>query len=217
MTTFSEKQFAAAQPLLASLYSHPFVVSLSNGTLPKDKFIYYMQQDSLYLIDYGRALALVAARSTNEKDIALGLDFAAGALIAERELHEHYFDLFEVKPVDQRMPACFAYTSHLLQCASLGSLGEAMAALLPCFWIYNEVGKVLLRENTPNNPYDKWIMTYACEEFAEATQKAADYTDRLASECSGLSLQRMEDAFVASCRMEYYFWDDAYSTTTWTV
>ena len=214
---FSEGMFKLVEPILAKIYQHPFVEELCAGTLPREKFVYYMQQDSLYLLDYARALALIAAKSCGEKDISLSLDFASGALIAERSLHAEYFTEFDVRPVEQKMPACFSYTAHLLNITGIHSLGEGMAALLPCFWIYNEVGKHILAKSSESNPYQKWIDTYSGGEFEKVTKEAIAYTDTLAAQTCGSLLQRMEEAFLLSCKMEYYFWDDAYNLRKWAV
>ncbi|SHN59205.1 thiaminase II [Desulfovibrio litoralis] len=214
---FSEEMFSKVEPILDKIYNHQFVKELCDGTLAKEKFVYYMQQDSLYLVDYTKALALVAAKSYSEQDISLNLDFAQGALLAERSLHEEYFTEFSVVTVLEKMPACFAYTSYLLNIAALDSVHESMAALLPCFWIYNEVGKHILKQAKPNNPYQKWINTYSGGEFEKVTLQAIDYTDKLAKETTGLLNERMKNAFIKSCKMEYYFWNDAYNLTSWAV
>ena len=57
-----------------------------------------------------------------------------------------------------------------------------LGALLPCFWIYAEVGRDIHGRAAPSNPYQAWIHTYAGEEFhiavraiIETTNEAADY------------------------------------------
>jgi thiaminase/transcriptional activator TenA len=42
-------------------------------------------------------------------------------------------------------PANLAYTSYLLATVGFGSYAEGISAVLPCYWIYWEVGKELLR------------------------------------------------------------------------
>lgn len=212
---FSQKVFLDVQPLLKSICEHPFNTALCNGTLSRDKFVYYMQQDSLYLIDYARALALVGARFTAEKDVALLLDFSQGALIAERALHAHYFQHFDVNPVTEKAPACMMYTSYLVERAATANVGEAFAALLPCFWVYNEVGKDIVKRAKSPNPYDKWIEVYSGDEFTEVVNQAVALTDRLAQEAGDLERQKMYEAFMISSQMEYYFWDDAEHCRKW--
>ena len=215
--SWTQTLFADVQPLLQRIAKQPFNKALCDGTLSRDKFVYYMQQDSLYLIDYARALALVGARFTTEREIALLLAFSQGALLAERDLHAHYFRLFDVKQASEKGPACLMYTSYLVERAATADVGEAFAALLPCFWVYNEVGKQIVKHSLPQNPYAKWIETYSGEAFSEAVDQAVALADRLAAKAAPVLLERMTKAFLTSCRMEYCFWDDAWHCRSWPV
>lgn len=212
---FSAMAFLTIKPLLQAIYLHPFVVELVDGILSRERFLYYMQQDSLYLVDYGRALALTGGKLHEEKSIALMLHFAEQALVAEREMHEKYFNLYQISPAEDKAPACFAYCAHLLERAALGSAAEGMAALLPCFWIYREVGNHVRVLADADNPWYAWIENYSSEEYSLLVDKAVDLTDRLAAGSSDDELERMFKAFVASSRLEYAFWDDAYYLRDW--
>ena len=76
-------------------------------------------------------------------------EVAAGALRVERTLHEGFFREFDLTPADvlatPLAPTTLAYTHYLLAVAYGKPFHEALAALLPCYWIYWEVGKELLR------------------------------------------------------------------------
>jgi thiaminase/transcriptional activator TenA len=207
--------FMAIEPVMQAIYTHPFTVELVDGTLPLEKFIYYMQQDSLYLVDYARALTLTAAKMELEKDISLGLRFAQEGLLAERELHKRYFKEFRVPPTDSKGPACTGYCAHLLARAALGSVGEGMAALLPCFWIYREVGNHVRRLSDLDNPYFRWIESYSSEQYSALVDMAMELTDGLADDAGDEESRRMFDGFLISSRYEYCFWDDAYEQREW--
>ena len=214
---FSSLAFMTINPILQAIFSHPFNVELIDGILPREKFLYYMQQDSLYLVTFGRALALTGAKMRKADDVALGLYFAEQGLLAERELHEFYFKEFQVEPTEDKGPACFAYGTHLLERAALGSPAESMAALLPCFWIYREVGNNIRKLADSDNPYYKWIESYSSEVYSITVDKAVALTDHLAGEAGEEERQSMIEGFVASSRYEYYFWEDAYQMTSWPV
>lgn len=207
--SFSASLFREVEPVLAAIHAHPFNRALADGSLERHKFVHYMQQDSLYLIDYARVLALLAARMRDEADIGLFLSFADGALIAERGLHAFYFKEFGVSAAPEKGPACIAYTSYLLEKAALATPAEAIAAVLPCFWIYREVGNAILAGCVPVNPYAKWIETYSSPEFSEGVEKAVAVTDRLADEAGSKDRKLMRAAFMTASRLEYCFWDDA--------
>ena len=65
-----------------------------------------------------------------------------------------------------------------------GSFAEALGAVLPCYWIYWEVGKALLERGSPDPLYRRWIDTYGGEEFAAVVRAVLELTDRLGPELS---------------------------------
>ena len=207
---FSTTVFQEVQPVLRLIFDHPFNAELAKGTLSRDRFCFYMQQDSLYLVHFARALALTASRTTRERRIELLLTAAQNALLAERSLHEHYFTEYGVSLDMKENTTCLGYTSFLLTSASLGTLGEALAALLPCFWIYREVGNHVARGAASPNPYAKWIAMYSDKDFSDAVDRFIELTDSVAAEVSEPERNSMKDRFMTASHFEYYFWDDAY-------
>ena len=73
-----------------------------------------------------------------------------------------------------------AYTSYLLAVAYGAPFHEALAALLPCYWIYWEVGKTLERATSPDPLYARWIATYASDEFGDVVRAVLACTDAVA-------------------------------------
>ena len=213
--SFSKTAWTAITPIYKSIIEHPFNQELAQGTLAKEKFQFYMKQDSLYLVDFARALALAASRAQNPDDLVLLLDFSKGAIIAERSLHEFYFDLYGIQLDISQVPGCFSYTRFLISTATHANYEEALGALLPCFWIYREVGMYIHKNAAKDNPYQKWIDTYSGEEFQEIVQNAIDLTDRVAAQADAKLTERMLEAFVVSTRLEWMFWDSAYRMEQW--
>jgi thiaminase (transcriptional activator TenA) len=76
------------------------------------------------------------------------------------------------------------------------SYEESIAALLPCFWIYQEVGLHIYKNAVPENPYQKWIDMYSGEEFQVVVKNAIDLTDRVAKDANFKQLKTMEEAFI---------------------
>src|SRR5262249_53904343 len=145
----------------------------------------YAIQDSLYLRDFARALSLAAARAPEDEWIIMFDEHAAGALKGERALHESFFAGWGLTPAavasTPMAPTNVAYTSYLLAVSYGAPFHEAMAALLPCYWIYWEVGKALERAGSPDPLYGRWIGTYASEEFGAVVRAVLDATDRTAA------------------------------------
>lgn len=127
------------EPIHAQIIRHPFVTGLTDGSLDPDAFRHYVLQDAHYLRDYARALGLCSARATAETHILMFARHAAGAIAVERELHAGFLADWGVNPdalaATPVTPTCRAYTSYLLAVCHGGSYAEAVAAVLPCYWI----------------------------------------------------------------------------------
>jgi len=195
----------------------PFNQELMKGTLDRNKFIYYMKQDALYLADFGRALAIAGTRSGDTEVMEQLLGFAQGAVVVERALHEHYLTEFNARLDIPKSPTCEAYTGFLIRSASLEPYPVAMAALLPCFWVYREVGHYIHKNTAQPNPYKQWIDTYAGEEFNESVDNAIALTDTAAAGTTDTIREQMADAYLKSTRLEWMFWDASWRLEAWPV
>jgi thiaminase/transcriptional activator TenA len=216
-TTFFETllESSQARKILSDTILHPFNAELSSGTLELEKFKHYLRQDSLYLVEFSRALAITASRLSLAHHFNTFVGFAQGALSAERSLHRYYFDHYNIQEDFELSPRCFAYTNYLIATASTKDPAVSVAALLPCFWVYREVGKAIYKSSVPENPFMKWIDTYAGDEFDETVCRAIEVFDSLADDANAKSRQAMVSAFVTSCRLEWMFWDAAYEKEEW--
>jgi thiaminase (transcriptional activator TenA) len=182
---FTAELWKSIEPMYAAILRHPFVTGLTDGSLPHESFRFYVVQDALYLRDFARALSLAGARAPRDEWIIMFNEHAAGALRVERALHEGFFKEFGLAPEDVAAtplaPINLAYTSYLLAVAYGAPFHEAVGALLPCYWIYWEVGKELERRGSPDPLYTRWIGTYASDEFGAARCSSAPTPWRRAS------------------------------------
>lgn len=213
--SFTDEVWAATASVLDAIHAHPFVTGLGDGTLDREVFNGYMTQDALYLSDYGRAMGLLAARAQRADEIAFWGVSVQGAIVAERELHATRVTLDE----GTMSPTCRAYTSFLLGRAATAPYEVGVAAVLPCFWIYQVVGERLIETagDLSQHAYGDWIGMYADPAFAEATAQAKAITDRLADEASAGGREQMVEAYVTAARYEWMFWDAAWRQESWPV
>jgi thiaminase/transcriptional activator TenA len=213
---WSEQTWQTIEKRYESILNMPFIKELSDGSLPQEKFRFYMAQDSLYLEHFGRTLSLIAAKIQDLQDVLAFMRFAENAIVVENALHESYFIDFGVKDKGILEPACHHYIHFLRSTAALESVEIAVAAVLPCFWIYREVGDYIYNnQNAINNPYQKWIDTYGGDEFSVAVDQAISICDRLAENSTEDTREKMTEAFIMSTRMEFHFWEGAYELNTW--
>lgn len=208
-------------PLRRAILSHPFLDELAAGTLPPETFRHYIVQDSLYLAEYARVLALAAARAPTASG---RLEFSDGAKVAvqvEEALHQAFFAQFGVTPEmaqqSEATPACLGYTSYLASLAATRSYEELIAGILPCFWVYWEVGCDIRPRAASPNPYSAWIETYAAPSFGEATRRVCDLVDAAAAQATPAIRSAMNTAFRNAARYEWMFWDSAYRRERWPI
>ncbi len=218
---FTEQLWREIVPIFEAILAHPFLVELTEGTLERRRFEFYVVQDALYLREFARALSLAAAKAPEEAWIILFNEHAAGALRVERALHESFFRDFGLsEPVVRATPlapTALAYTSYLVAVAYARPFHEVVAALLPCYWIYWEVGKALEARGSPDPLYARWIRTYASEEFAEIVRAVLDLTDRLAPALGEPEREAMRRHFLTTSRYEWMFWEMAYRLESWPI
>jgi thiaminase/transcriptional activator TenA len=219
--SLSQRLWAAIEDVYAAIRAHPFLRGLTTGELPREAFLFYVIQDAHYLRDYARALAVCAARAPEEADIRMFAEHAAGAIAVERDLHAGFFAEAGIGEADVAAtplaPTCLAYTSYLLASVYGGSFAEALGAVLPCYWIYQEVGTELARRGSPDPLYQRWIDTYGGEEFAAVVAAVIELTDRLGPRLSAAETERMTERFRATSRYEWMFWEMGLRREAWPV
>ena len=211
----AEGEFAAALRAgatadLDAIYGLEFIRGLAEGTLPEHEFAYYLAQDAIYLNGYSRVLARAAAIAPTEAEQLFWARSAQTCLEVESELHRSWLSTRPTAPI--LGPVTKSYVDHLLAASVAGSYGVLVAAALPCFWLYAEVGATLHREflagGAPEaHPYADWLRTYADEDFAAATRQAIAYTDAAARRASESEREAMALAFRQSSRYEVDFFD----------
>jgi thiaminase/transcriptional activator TenA len=218
---FTRELWRASEETYAAILAHPFVRGLTDGSLSRQSFQFYVVQDALYLREFARALSLAAARAPRDEWIIMFNEHAAGALTVERTLHESFFKDLGLTPAEvvatPPAPTNLAYTSYLLAVAHGAPYHEAVAALLPCYWIYWEVGKHLERAGSPDPLYARWIGTYASEEFGGVVRAVLAATDELAGPLGPPARAAMTRHFVTSSRYEWMFWDMGYRQEPWPI
>jgi thiaminase/transcriptional activator TenA len=218
---FTTELWGAIAPIYAAILRHPFLRGLTDGSLTRDRFRFYAVQDALYLREFARALSLAAARAPEDDWIIMFNDHAAGALRVERALHESFFKEFGLSPATVAAtplaPTNLAYTSYLVAVAYAAPFHEAMAALLPCYWIYWEVGKELERAGSSDPLYARWIETYASGEFGAVVRAVLEATDATAARLGPAEREAMHRHFVTTSRYEWMFWDMGFRCEPWPV
>jgi thiaminase (transcriptional activator TenA) len=190
---------------------HPMVAEIGAGTLPRETFRRYFEQNTQYLEDYARAIALVIATAPSRAAISVLSRFLVQ--ITETEIPANYSFLERLGgtagvPME---PAAYAYTRHLLDTAARCDLAAGLAALLPCQWSYGEIGRNLAAAgDAPDDPVcAEWISMFSGDGYDDLVQASTDLLDQYAS---AARLEELASVFDRSTRYELAFWDMAYGS-----
>ena len=216
---FTDELWESISDIYGAILRHPFITGLTDGTLSAESFAFYVVQDALYLRDYARALAAVGSRAPSAEAAQMFARHAADAIAAELELHSSLLaelgiseeSLQEAEPA----PTNLAYTSYLLATVRGGSYAEGVGVVLPCYWIYWEVGKELLRRGSPDPRFQRWIGTYGAAEYGEVVAAVIAEADRIGPGLSAGERELVRRHFRTTSRYELMFWGMGYGRESW--
>ncbi len=220
---YSDELWAQHEPIWRAVHDHPFVRGIGDGTLPVERFRYYIEQDYIFLLEYSRVLALAVTKGVALPSMARFAELLHATLNVEMALHRGYAGRFGIaEDTLARVvaaPTTYAYTRHLLATAYAGSLVEIGAALLPCQWGYAEIGRILAERGEPADQplYAEWIRMYAGAEYRELAAGLRAHFDALAADESDAGRARLAEIFHLSARYEWAFWEMSWRMEQWPV
>ena len=220
--TFTEELADVGDPIWDAIVDHPMVEQLGAGTLDESAFRYWVRQDYVYLVEYARVFALGAAHAPDLARMGTFAELLDSTINTEMDLHREYAADFGITEVEleatEASPTTRAYTDFLVRTAATGTVGDFVAALLPCMWGFNETAERLDARGRPDHEgYAEWIATYAGAEFSELTTWCKELMDDVAADAPDAERDRYRDIFRTSARYEYRFWDAAWREERWSV
>ncbi len=186
-------------PIRAGIDELGFIRALKDGSLAREDFEDYLGQDALYLRTYARSMSRAAELAPDTASQRFWAAAASGCLEEELELHRGRL----AERVPEPSAATTAYLNHLL--ATSDDYAVLAAALLPCFWIYQDTGTRLAAANHERHPYADWLATYSSPEFDAATAAAIDLVASVHAGADARTRAAMWRAFEASSAHELAF------------
>ena len=215
MDSFSEQLRAEAEPVWSRIFAQPFLEEIRDGTLPLEKFRYYLAQDYLYLEGFARTVAMALAKAPDSHTLE---ELSRRVLTpVERPLHhkllaEAGLTIEDIQRAG-RSPTNTAYVNHMLATAALHGLGPTAAALLPCPWTYHLLKDEVGQSEHPL--YSQWTHFYVAGLLQDSVDAWRGFVDEAARQAGPQELEAMRAAFLTSTRYEYLFWDMAYQMEQW--
>lgn len=209
----STKAWTQSLPIIHAIKNHPFNLELRSGSLCRNRFAYYIEQDIEYLKDFSNCHTILAARAPTPYKLTF-FHYADEEFLEEQaQVHTFFQQHFNLRKTKQTTPAMIGYTNYLLRTVSREPFEVAVAAALPCFWIYKEVGLSIAVSSKSSNPYARWIETYSRPGFGNSTNEIISIFDEISAFTTEDVHKKMLAAFHTSTQWEWHFWNDAYQQT----
>lgn len=199
--SLSRKLWQANQDLAEASLHNPFVQGIGDGSLPKEKFAYYVGQDAFFLEAFARAYSIAAAKAPDWESFQVFHALANGVL-QELNLHQGYAQSWNVDiTVVEPGSATRQYTDFLLSTAWSQPVGVTAVAMSPCMRLYAYLGQKLAEEGIPSHAYADWIAAYSSKEFEPLAQQLEDLVDRYSPDTA---LTRATYRYAMACERDFF-------------
>jgi thiamine-phosphate pyrophosphorylase len=211
MKTWSKKVWDKSLKIYNSILLQPFLKELSEGTLPDEVFARYIAQDELYLKNYYHQMFMLADLMADPSHKELFLSFAQIGMEGEKAMHDMLIERYSIETQVPASKVTSDYNSHICEGIATGNPCIALAAVLPCMWIYNQVGLYILNHSKlEGNPYKEWILEYGQEEFTAGVDQVLKMIDGWAAKADEKTKEKMDYYYLKAALYEYAFWDYGY-------
>lgn len=218
---FTQQIWDVNYPFYQKILKMPFNQELLSGELDEQVFKDYIVQDYLYLQNYKKAYAILLLKAPDES--AMQFMLTSINIIDEEidSIHKNYIDKYNVTgdklSTTEPNPSTEFYNSYLIKTATIEPFEVGIMAMLPCQWIYYQLGVDLKQSSkVQNNKYQTWIDGYGDETWEKSeTKTAVDFVEKYMRATTDENRLKMKKAYETSMKLEYMFWDGVYKKVKW--
>jgi thiaminase (transcriptional activator TenA) len=203
------------------ILNHTFLIEISTNALPIDKFIFYLKQDRIFLIEFCSFLQAVKQKSLDDHLAELFDKLLCSTINFEMQMQNQILNSLGISTdsiLNSIAPSTTTlnYTSYLrnVSLSSSENMGKIVSAMAPCPWTYLEIAEKLSRHNIENDTYRKWVQFYSSSDSFMQVEDLKNILCALAKEASNKNKLLMKRYFATACNYELLFWDMAYNSTT---
>lgn len=203
----SEIAWEKANPIFQKIIAHPFFQEIANGTLDRNIYDYYLEQDYIYTKDQENFEALIASKVPHS--------YKEFYLINARQTLEYnqgiklYFEESNISLTGHVTESNLGYKDFLTS-TTLKAVEISIAADLPCYWYYKVMADIWANNTVPNNIYQNHIDSYSSAEYGMIVNNMINIFDDLASNSTSEMQNEMVNAFLESANYEWNFNNDVY-------
>lgn len=203
--------------LWESMVDHPFVVEMGDGTLPKEKFQRYLEQDYLFVMEFARVLALGIVKAPDINMRKRLADFVAGVLGGGRDFFRS--SMRQMGRSDAAiealnpLPTCLSFSNYMLKTAYDGNFYDILSVLFCLETTYLDWGQRLVDSGAldRNSLYKGWIEIHAAQPLVDFVAWLSDRVD----EAPEPERDKMDRIIHECLAYEVLFWDMAYNGEEW--
>ncbi len=198
---------------------HTFVKKLSNNKLLEEKFLNYLIQDYLFLIQFSKAWSLAIIKSDNLEEMKICANTVNGLINFEMDLHIKLCKRYGISKKDlinaEEKNKNIAYSRYVLESGFSGDFLDLITPLIPCVIGYAEIGNNLKNYNPANQMYKSWIQTYSGEEYQKISKSVGRLFDGAVLNRLGKNFYRarkwksIQKKFKTAILLEIDFWEMA--------
>ena len=198
---------------------HEFINKLSNDTLKEEKFLNYLIQDYLFLIQFSKAWSLAILKSDNLEEMKIAASTVNDLINFEMELHITLCANYGISKADlenaDEENENIAYTRYVLELGYSGDFLDLLSSLAPCVLGYGEIGLNCQNSNPKTIMYKKWIETYSSIEYQDVCKNVSGLIDkafllRLGSNFENTyKWKKVNQIFKKATLLEVDFWNMA--------
>jgi thiaminase/transcriptional activator TenA len=205
------------------ILNHTFLIEISTNALPIDKFVFYLKQYRIFIIEFCSLLQAVKQKFHDDVHLAELFDkLLCSTINFEMQMQNQILNSLGISPDSSlnSIPSTtiLSYTSYLRNVSLLSSaaenMGKIVSAMAPCPWTYLEIAEKLSRYDIENDTYRMWVQFYSSRESYIQVEDLKKILCALAKEASNKDKLVMKRYFATACNYELLFWDMAYNSTT---
>ena len=218
---FTDKIYELAQPIWLKSFHHPFIKQLISGSLPLSNFRFYLIQNYYYLNQIKKLYRFLSDKLKDKRAVSF---FKKQAQSLENGGNQTYKNSFSQLNITLQhislvppAPTVYNYINHLYVCINRGSISQSLASLLPCYWLYNKLGKTWVKKGSPVSFYQKWLDSCASLNSTKDTQFMIRLVNQVANQANKKQKDKMIEAFLKSSVFELHFWQMAQTKESWDI
>ena len=99
MAKFSREARERVEDIWSSILKHPFIIEMAEATIPREKILYYLGQDDVYLEDTLSVMSLASAKSRKPEVKRFMIDALKATIEGEIEMHKRLTEILGVERI----------------------------------------------------------------------------------------------------------------------